>query len=182
MATRTWATAALTATLLAACAAPETAPDTTAPETAAPHSTSSAPDQATITWVDGVCQAQQLLVWNQPPPVPNPVTEADRPAVVAYLTDVRNRFTQATTLIDGLDPTPAGEQVVRHLRTVLGEQADAFAEHVQHAQMFPAPEFGAPYRLAQMDLASWTVGSPSLTDLATSNPTVAAAQRQAPNC
>jgi hypothetical protein len=173
MATRTWATAALTATLLAACAAPETA---------APQSTSSALDQATITWVDGVCQAQQLLVWNPPPAVPNPVTEADRPAVVAYLTDVRNRFTQATTLIDGLDPTPAGEKVVRHLRTVAGEQADAFAEHVQHAQMFPAPEFGAPYRLAQMDLASWTVGSPSLTDLATSNPTVAAAQQQAPNC
>lgn len=79
-------------------------------------------------------------------------TPADRPAIVAYLAEGRDHFTQLKARADGIRKSPiaAGDEVTANLRAKLG------------------------------DLAA--IGSPSLQDLAERHPEVTQARKQAENC
>ena len=173
--------------VVAACGEPATenvAPPSSTTSITTGNSSAAAPIEAVVAWVDVLCAVEKLTLWNPPPPVKaTGLKEADRVAVVGYLTDGYTAFSQAKTSLDGLGPAPVshGDELVTATRTAVGKMADKFGEYVQEARTFPAPDFGAPYRLAQDDVASYTVGE-TLGELARQNPTVAAAQKQARRC
>lgn len=165
--------------LVAGCASPAPAPSS--PTT----SGTPTPSAELVGWVDGVCRARQDSSWNPPPPVhTTALTEADRAAVVAYLSGGRDHFTQVLASLDALGESPVegGDEVVATMRTTLNELAGTLGEYARNAGLFPAPDFGAPYRLGLGEIATWSFGSPSLDDLAVEDPVVAAAEEQAASC
>ncbi|MGK3203192.1 hypothetical protein [Amycolatopsis sp. MEPSY49] len=175
------------AAVVAACGEPATengAPPSSTASTTTGSSSAAVPTEAVVAWVDVMCAVEKLSLWNPPPPVKaTGLKEADRALVVGYLTEGYAAFSQAKTSLDGLGPAPVpqGNELVTATRAAVGKMADKFGEYVQEARTYPAPDFGAPYRLAQDDVASYTAGE-TLAELAQQNPTVAAARKQARRC
>jgi hypothetical protein len=149
------------------------------------RSAPTAPDAATVAWVDVICEVDSLRSWNPMPPLDATTepTEADRAKIVTYLTEGRDAFAQAKALLDGLGPAPVpgGDQLVTASQTAVGGLAQQFEMYVQEAQTYPVQDLFVPYRLAQGDIASYTVGI-TLGELVQQNPTLVAAKSQAPRC
>jgi hypothetical protein len=162
--------------------------DELTPSASTAQTTSGAPTDpaaATIAWVDGECAVEAALQENLlPPQLAVPPTEADRPAAVAFLTAARDRFQSAKTILDelGKAPVPEGDDLVMAQSEVVKEMAAKLDEYLTNATKFPAPEFGAPFRLALVDLNHFTVGDLSLSDLTEKYPALAEAYKAAPRC
>jgi len=168
--------------LLAGCGSAEPAPMSPRPESS---TTRSGPPAELVAWVDGVCQVERASLWNPPPPVDaNAVTEADRPAVVAYLTAGRDHFTQLAAKLDALPAAPVdgGDEVVANMRSKVNALATQLGEYAQNASVFPPRGVAAAYRLGLVDIAAWSYGDPSLADLEKKNPLVAEARERTQTC
>jgi hypothetical protein len=153
--------------------------------TASSSSPSPSPGNEVITWVDGVCTAQQARLGLPPPPaVAADPTERDRPAVLTYLTQVRDAFRQSKTIFEGLGRAPVhgGDELVTAELRALDEIVPELEENLRNAGRFPAPEFGAPFRIAAIDVASFTVDDPQLADLLARDEGLAEAHERAPGC
>ncbi len=152
-----------------------------------------APDKAAVVaWVDQVCAADKPMrtvsavialkapkfAQGQQP------TEADRPAVIAYLTELRDMYTKAKTAYDGVGPSPIprGDELVAGHRKGLTELVPKLQEYLDNAQRFPAQSIDAPMVLAGADAATWKPEGPGLGELRDAEPVLAEAYQQAPNC
>lgn len=143
------------------------------------------PSAELVAWVDGICQVEGESLWNPPPPVDtNAVTEADRAAVVTYLSAGRDHFAQLVAKLDALPvaPVEGGDDVVANMRSKANALATQLGEYAQNASLFPPNGIAAAYRLGLVDISTWTYGDPSLADLGKENPLVAEAQEQAQSC
>lgn len=164
--------ALLAGALLGGCGSAEPAPTSPRP----------GPSAELVAWVDGVCQVLRESTWKPPPPVATTgVTEADRPAIVAYLDAAHDHFTQMVAKIDALPAAPVdgGDEVVANMRAKL----DDLAFHLDHYKGIAShhllgARLGSAYRDGVDAVSSWGFGSPTLADLAKEDPLVAEAQAQ----
>jgi hypothetical protein len=164
--------ALLVGALLGGCGSAEPAPTSPRP----------GPSAELVAWVDGVCQVLRESTWNPPPPVATTgVTEADRPAIVAYLDAAHDHFTQMVAKIDALPAAPVdgGDEVVANMRSKLDGLAIRLDRYEGYASL---PQLGhlmgSAYRDGVDTVSSWGFGSPTLADLAKKDPLVAEAQQQ----
>ena len=109
---------------------------------------------------------------------------ADRPAVIASLTELRDMYTKAKTAYDGVGPSPIprGDELVAGHRKGLTELVPKLEEYLDHALKFPAPSIDSPMLLAGLDVMTWKPEGPGLGELRDTEPVLAEAYQQAPNC
>ncbi len=144
-----------------------------------------------LAWIDQVCAADKpiltvsAVVHTAPRFTPEQQpTEADRPAVVAYLTKLRDMYTRTKTAYDGIGPSPVprGDELVAGHRKGLAELVPKLQDHLDNAQRFPPQGIDSPTLLAGVEIMSWTPEGPGLGELRDANPVLEEAYQQAPNC
>ncbi|MFD4643559.1 hypothetical protein ACFWN2_40055 [Lentzea sp. NPDC058436] len=133
------------------------------------------PDPAAVQrWVDQVCAADRpiLTVSAVVSVAPNFVqgqqpSEADRPAVIASITKLRDMYTESKTLYDaiGQSPLPRGDELVAGHRKGLSELVPKLQGYLANAQAFPAQSLDAPMTLASLDAVTWKPEGPTLNEL-----------------
>jgi hypothetical protein len=161
------------------------------PPPVAPPS-SAAPDKgAVVDWMNKVCGANKEIL-----PVSAVVakapkfaqgqqpTEADRPAVIASLTELRDMYSKAKAAYDSIGPSPVprGDELVTGHRKGLAELVPKLQGHLDNAQRFPAQGIDSPMLLAGVEVMTWDPEGPGLGDLRDADPAVAEAYAHAVNC
>ncbi|WP_434440824.1 hypothetical protein [Lentzea sp. E54] len=136
---------------------------------------SATPDQAAVqAWVDQVCAADKPILVVSAVVATAPKfaqgqqpTEADRPAVVASLTKLRDMYTESKTAYDAIGPSPVprGDELVAGRRKGLGELVPKLQDYLDKAQKFPAQSIDAPLTLAGLDAMTWKPEGPRLAEL-----------------
>lgn len=125
-------------------------------------------------WVDQVCAADDPILVVSAVVAMAPKfaqgqqpTEADRPAVIASLTKLRDMYAQSKTAYDAIGPSPLprGDELVAGHRKGLGELVPKLQDYLDKAQVFPAQGLDAPLTVAAVDAVSWKPEGPSLSDL-----------------
>ena len=125
-------------------------------------------------WVDQVCAADDPILVVSAVVAMAPKfaqgqqpTEADRPAVIATLTKLRDMHAEAKTAYDAIGPSPLprGDELVAGRRKGLGELVPKLQDYLDKAQVFPAQGLDAPLTVASIDAVSWKPEGPSLGDL-----------------
>lgn len=160
------------------------------PQVTAPSPT--APDKAAVVdWVNQVCAANKetLLVSVVVAKAPKfaqgqQPTEADRPAVIASLTELRDIHTKAKAAYDSIGPSPVprGDELVAGHRKGLAELVPKLQGYLDNAQRFPAQGIDSPMLLAGLDAMTWKPEGPGLGELRDTDPAVAEAYAHAVNC
>ncbi|GHH50301.1 hypothetical protein [Lentzea cavernae] len=144
-----------------------------------------------LAWIDQICAADDPILGVSAVIATGPKfaqgqqpTEADRPAVIAYLTRLRDMYTQAKAAYDGIGPSPVprGDELVAGHRKGLAELVPKLQDHLDNAQRFPAQGIDSPALLAGADIVSWLPEGPGLGNLRDAEPVLEEAYKQAPNC
>ena len=144
-----------------------------------------------LAWIDQICAADKPILTVSAVVATGPKfaqgqqpTEADRPAVVAYVTKLRDMYAQAKAAYDGVGPSPIprGDELVAGHRKGLGEIVPKLQEHLDDVQRFPPQGIDAPALLAGVEVVSWLPEGPGLGDLRGAEPVLDEAYKQAPNC
>ncbi|RDI27557.1 hypothetical protein DFR72_10641 [Lentzea flaviverrucosa] len=162
------------------------------PPASPPVSSSPATDKsAVLAWIDQICAADKPILTVSAVVATGPKfsperqpTEADRPAVIAYVTKLRDMYAQAKTAYDGVGPSPVprGDELVAGHRKGLGEIVPKLQQYLDNVQRFPAQGIDAPAVLAGVEVMSWLPEGPGLGDLRDAEPALDAAYKQAANC
>jgi hypothetical protein len=147
----------------------------------------SAPDPATVAWLDDFCAARkpasEVMSGAAYPQVPDITTEADRSTAIAFLTKARDAFKRSSSILAdvGASPVDGGDEVVTAARRDIDKLRRSMDRYLSNVKRFPASEIGAPFRLALIDLVT---ASPfkRIYDLSDRDPAVAEAYKVAPEC
>jgi hypothetical protein len=135
-------------------------------------------------WAATVCGIDQALLdvsraqdrtdpgWAKAPAV-------HRAEIVALLNDVDTTLKSLQQQVGTLTPSPftGGEEVVEAYRTTIDPLQERIATSASEAAVLPPEGVAAAFRLAMVELVSFTVGAPGLED-----PLYAQARRLAPAC
>ncbi|SMD11082.1 hypothetical protein SAMN05660733_04215 [Lentzea albidocapillata] len=125
-------------------------------------------------WVDQVCAADDPILVVSAVVAMSPKfaqgqqpTEADRPAVIATLTKLRDMHTESKTAYDAIGPSPLprGDELVAGRRKGLGEIVTKLQDYLDKARSFPPQGLDSPLLLAGIDAMTWKPEGPSLSDL-----------------
>ncbi|ANZ38745.1 hypothetical protein BBK82_24455 [Lentzea guizhouensis] len=153
---------------------------------------SAAPDKAAVlAWVDQVCAAGKPTLTVSAVVAMGPKfaqgqqpVEADRPAVIAYVTKLLDMHAQAKAAYDavGPSPVPRGDELVAGRRKGLGELVPKLQEYLDNVRRFPPQGIDAPALLAGVEVVSWKPEGPGLGELRDAHPVLDEAYKQAPNC
>ncbi|WP_158841953.1 hypothetical protein [Saccharothrix deserti] len=105
---------------------------------------------------------------------------AHRGEIVAFLADVDNTLKSLQQQVGTLTPAPftGGDAIVKAYRDTIDPLQAKMAEHASHAAAFPPEGVAAAFRLALMELVTFSVDAPELED----DPVYVQARRLAPNC
>ena len=155
--------------------------------TASPGGSSSAPpapSAAQTAWADAVCGIDRALLGisrsqDRAAPGWRDAPAAHRAEIVALLTDVDATLGSLQRQVATLTPAPftGGDAVVEAYRATVDRLRTRISEYAANAAAFPPEGVAAAFRLALMELVSFTVDAPDLED-----PVYARARRLAPNC
>ncbi|KOX23464.1 hypothetical protein ADK67_20510 [Saccharothrix sp. NRRL B-16348] len=143
-----------------------------------------APSDAQTAWAATVCGIDQALIevsraHNRISPGWRDAPGAHRAEIVALLTDVDSTLKSLQQQVATLTPAPftGGDAIAQAYRRTIDPLQARMAEYAANAATFPPEGIAAAFRLALVELVSFTVDEPELED-----PAYAHARRLAPPC
>lgn len=142
------------------------------------------PNAAQTAWLSTVCGIDRALVDISGSQSKAGVGWVDAPGthrgeIVAFLVDVDDRLKAVQQQVTTLTPAPftGGDAVVKAYRDTVDPLRAAISEYASHAATFPPDGVAAAFRLALVELVSFSVRAPQPDD-----PVYPEARRLAPGC
>lgn len=153
--------------------------------TSTPVGAALVPTATQTAWVDSLCAVGRALVKVSQLPLKAgagwvDASAAHRGEIVAFLTEIDNTLTSLRQQVNSLPPAPFtnGDAVVKAYRDTIDPLQAKIAEYASKAATFPPDGVAAVFRLASVELVTFSVNAPSLKD----DPVYVRARKLAPNC
>ena len=153
-------------------------------------SASASPEEFAVylAWVDGVCQVYARRTTGMPA-VPltwdGPAGEAERPAIVQYVTGVRDMFVQSRAALANLPTAPTlrtQELADAEIAGIDEALEDGYATIVEEVAAAPEADLRDWVDWVSYSVHSWEPKDPTLRGLLAEDSVLARAYNEAPSC